>query len=901
MILHFGLDFDGPLVRPHTTAESGVLWLGPRGLLRWLEGQLACGGWASNTDYLRIEMYRQALVQHVSEATEPPFYAASFEADRFATAQVLLEHRDTLVLAGWAGTAALDVPPRLRTFSDVEMLYRAKCAAPDLRPQMQGEADRWSSVWPLLEEIELTLSEVWLYEPEAVLPTHLQRAIRTFQRKNTALRVAYRAPESQADGLLGRFQQHLTGQPLGDASDATTPNIALLRARNDSDLATFLAQTLAKNPNWRPCTLLPDANRVLEQAMTLEGLPALGIRPMSLARPALQVLKLAPAFLWQPIDVPKIMEFLTLPIKPFDWGLGLELARIMADRPGLNSDMWYAAVQRFKNSDNNSEIAKNQYDLWFSRYRTPIDQLAPKADAIRIFDFLHSWAMDQYESSTSKDAALLSLSAQAQRVAELLRALPEQRIGYLELERIVRTIYEPLPVSMSEAQVGHLPFVHASGALTHEVDELLWWNCVYRNDAPAADFWQPIERAWLEANNCAPERPQIASKRRLLARIKPVLYTKQRLWLAIPDQTEGADNVANLLLGDLEAVAVNLDALTYHIGQPADRDRLAALLQIPKATLESTLPHQRPRPQIEVPPLMVTPTEDRYLTPTNLDSLLYYPHRWYLKQQAGLNRTNVLSVTRDTTLLGNLAHRFFELLLQSKDLDAYEQADVSRWIEAQAPELLEKEGATLLSYGREPERKAFLNKVRQATWRLLNIIRTNGWTVEATEMDLLGQFAGLPIKGKADLVLRRDDEMAIVDLKWSGLNHRKALITNEEDLQLVLYAHLLPPVEAWPHTAYFIIEKGQMIARNRMAFKEALEAGGGQAAHHEACERILARMIQTFEWRLRQLSEGRLEVRTARNAMELDEIYGAQLLELLEMKTEDARWDDYRTLIEFMG
>ena len=52
---------------------------------------------------------------------------------------------------------------------------------------------------------------------------------------------------------------------------------------------------------------------------------------------------------------------------------------------------------------------------------------------------------------------------------------------------------------------------------------------------------------------------------------------------------------------------------------------------------------------------------------------------------------------------------------------------------------------------------------------------------------------------------------------------------------------------------------------------------------------------------MEQLQNGLLEIRTERTSNELEEIHAADLADLLEMKREDARWDDYRTLIDFMG
>jgi hypothetical protein len=216
-----------------------------------------------------------------------------------------------------------------------------------------------------------------------------------------------------------------------------------------------------------------------------------------------------------------------------------------------------------------------------------------------------------------------------------------------------------------------------------------------------------------------------------------------------------------------------------------------------------------------------------------------------------------------------------------------------------AQDLLEREGATLLLYGREPERNVFLNRLLHAAWSLITLLRNNNWQVEGTEVVLEGSFAGITLKGKADLVLRRGEELAIVDLKWSGARRRLEMIRNREDLQLVLYAGMLASGASWPHTAYFILEEGRMIARNNAAFKEAQTAD--QSSDHAAvCAQVLERMEKTFTWRMAQMQSGQLELRTARTATELDALYGDILLELLEMRDEDARWDDYRILLDFM-
>ena len=60
---------------------------------------------------------------------------------------------------------------------------------------------------------------------------------------------------------------------------------------------------------------------------------------------------------------------------------------------------------------------------------------------------------------------------------------------------------------------------------------------------------------------------------------------------------------------------------------------------------------------------------------------------------------------------------------------------------------------------------------------------------------------------------------------------------------------------------------------------------------------IWDKMQKTFEWRLLQIKNGKIEIRTSFTCKELEEIYGDELIDVLEMKTDDAKFDDYRTLI----
>jgi hypothetical protein len=895
MILHFGLDFDGIVHAGHQPVRTGVLYAGSQKLLHWLEAQFGLSGYPEQTDYLRVELYRQSIAQLLEGA----FYAQSYASDRLATASALLDWRDELLLGGWDFVPEPSLPARLLVMAGAEAIFQKKISDPAIGPLAFGKADRFAQVLRAVKSHKLPLSSIELHEPEGLLPPHIMRFIHSAREQQIPIAhapVTAHAPEHTHLGYLQRCILGNTSQPARDfpANDS----ICILKAHRDSDAAVWIAQILRKNPGFQPVFLIPELSLTLEQTLVLEGFPSMGILSASLARPSLQVLKLAPAFIWEPVDVFKIMEFVTLPVKPLDDGLSLEIARVMSGKPGLFSDTWFAAVFGYLERGEVPEEAREQYEFWFNRRRYKADGTAPKKDAVGIYAFLHDWAHRYFEKNGRKNASLLVLAEQARRIRDLLEALPEQRLTFLELERIVRTIYDPSPVQMAPAESTAFEYVHNQGALADPVQNLIWWNCLFENTAPKPDKWFPEERQHLALKGIQLSDPARESRLNLWKQQYPVLQTTQRLMLVVPEQANGADTVPSLLLGDIEAAFGSARDFTYRLDNGEDLHRLQTVLALPgQATLAPRIVG-RPQPvlMLEHPEYM---EESPYETFTNLESLLYYPHRWFFRQKAKLYPASLFSVTADYTLLGSLAHRFFEMLLQ-EDLTGIDKKGVQDWIDRQAETLLEREGATLLLYGREPERNAFLTRVKNAAWSLISILRTNGWSVLHTELDLEGVFCDIPVRGKADLVLQRGDEMAIVDFKWSGAKRRREMIRNGEDLQLILYAHLLQPGSAWPHTAYFILEEGRMIARNRAAFSDAVLAGRGDETHRDACDRIFDKMEKTFRWRMEQVRNGHIELRTARTAPELEALYEGQLMDLLEMKNEDARWDDYRTLLEFM-
>lgn len=901
LTIYFGLELEDRVLPNIKTTQGGIHYHGPNSLLLLLESHLGQIGYSENTNYLRIAQFRQALQVYLKRDSKA-FFKAAFEADQLATAEELLAKRDELLLAGWNFEIESNLPSRLTTLAKIEAILQEE----DDIHFIRGFADRFVNILTICKERPTPIQNIYLNESLDLLPYHWQQLFNALAGKGTQLQ-QIAPPTIDGNTDLHIFQKALTGK-RSQQSLQKDGSLIILKSKRDTDAAAFLAQLLQLNPDFRPACLIPEKTRVLDNALTQEGLPSLGILSASLARPTLQILKLATVFLWRPIDPFKVLEFVTLSVKPLEYDLAAIIARLIAQRPGMNSDAWYAAINEyFENLEEEAKTdalldvnkIRKQYQFWFERKRYNIARSVPKEEVIEIYEYVAEWASQTFESEGSTNQSLLVLSEQAKRIKELLEALPDSYnfISNLELERIVRTIYAPSPIQFKEVEVDHLPYVYHPSAIIQSVPDLLWWNFSQSERPSFFSKWYQPEINYLASIGVQLENPQRENARLIWHRKQPILQTKDRLVLVIPERVEGSEVLSHPLLGDMEAIFGELASITYDIDRPYNREILEAYFQLPQQVVLEKQTIQAPFPVLQLTETDLV-DEREHETFTSLSSMLYYPYQWFFRHKVRLHKSSLLSVAKENRLKGNLSHRFIELLLKEnkEQIQSLERKEVNAYIEEKSGQLFAREGATLLMYGKEPERLAFLNKVKYAAWSLVKTIQDNCWKVRATEKDLDGHFLNVPIKAKADLVLERDGESAVLDLKWSGSNFRRRMIKNEEDLQLVLYSKLLDKNNIWSHTGYFILDKGEILARNNQAFSncEALQV---DADHIAVNERILSKMEATYAWRKAQLEKGQIEIRTEQTQQDLEELYAGELMDLLELKDGNAPFDDYRVLI----
>ncbi len=896
MTVHFGQAFNESVLRDEHQTTGGSLYVGTNGFLLLLEQLLGLGAALPDVQHLRVAAYRRVLTAYAA-VHEGAFYAASMEADPLAVATQMLQLRDDLVLAGW-GFDATNSPPRLQTFAELEAMWPT-----DDHPI--GLADRVEKIEKTLRQRSVLLDEILVYEPIAELPKYLERLLTALA--STGIKVhECRIETPILDNDLGRWRTF-----LGNPNEPRQPlqadgSLLVFRAARESHAAEVFASLLRLNPDWVPVFLMTQKNRSLEDALLQEGLPSFGMLSSSPSRPMLQLLRLVTAFLWDPLDTNKVLEFVLLPTCPIDKNLAREIARLIAQKPGIGSEVWYQRIGSFfdqieqKALDGESDIdvlsVKVAYQFWFEQPRYSDE--VPRDRVNNLLEHLLDWATTVYEISKlnrERSATLLVLREQIRRAIELLSAIPvaEKSFSPLELDRLIRTVYESAPIQYRDQEVGAYPFVYHPAAFAAPVSHLIYWNCIDNEPALALAWWRKEELEYLDNQGVTMETPARANRRMIRERLHPLQVTSQKLWLIIPNTIDGMETNDHPLLSYLEAAFKNLSPITASLDIPNTIENLQTQLALPAW---QSLAHE-PLPSTQAfislgtdVPLRV----DERLSFSNLENLFYYPHKWAMSSKAQLYSSEILNVTEGNTRLGNLAHRFLELIL-AENFYQWTQTDVQNWIDDKGQLILQTEGAPLLMYGKEPEKISFLRKITWAAWKLIGYIRDNRWQVHGTEMVLEGQFEGIPLRGIADIVLRRGTEFCIVDMKWSSETRFKNLLRNNEDLQLTLYAHMIS-VDPLPHTAYFIIDKANMLARNTAAFEDITPISPDVDAA-EIHRNIYQQMVKTYRWRAEQLQNGNIEVRNQYTINELNDFYGERLLDVLEMKEQESFYDDYKSLV----
>ena len=327
MEIRFGLHLDGQRSWQRRN-RLGHATVGPLGFLSLLETFLGLPRQMS-AEGERILQYRELLAE-LDGSTR--FYSRSFQADQYTVARTLLGWRDKWHLYGWDGSFPDDAPDRLRDMAAIEKLSSGRLAI--------GIGERLKAVAAALDQRKHPIDAVELTDPITDFPF----AWRGILEKLPVTQLEAPAITASATNL-SRLQQALLNPPTKRIPWNSDDSIIVVRSHSRIAAGGLMSSLCSRFPS--ETLLVAEAEGALYDTLSSAyGNARLGISEKSELRPPLQLLSLAFALAWKPLDVYALLEFLAHPMSPLPRFASAMLAEAVASQPGMGGEKWQEAMDR---------------------------------------------------------------------------------------------------------------------------------------------------------------------------------------------------------------------------------------------------------------------------------------------------------------------------------------------------------------------------------------------------------------------------------------------------------------------------------------------------------------------------------------------------------------------------
>lgn len=786
----------------------------------------------------RVAVYMGHL-QHHDNGTR--FYSASMKVDSVGTAVKLLSWRDEWLLGGWQGTAQASHPVRLQELAMVET------TASDMPP---GEATQLLLVEQALKATGPNpIASVSLVDPLEDFPLLWRRVLACLPN------VQARPTVPHGEGALRALQEKavlvMSGQePPSKMSPIADGSVQLVRTLSFSTAEHWLGAHAAAHPTDR-LVLAENHGDSLDTTLVATGGVNCGFENPSQLRPALQALGLALEMCWAPLDVGRLVDFLTHPVGPFSRKARATLAKAVAEQPGIGGAAWVEAKNKIA-ADKDGAALVVDIEFWLESERWPRHQGAPLDALLARADRLKEALRRRLSGDSSIAATFAPAHRQCAAVFDSLSELSRQGVTTLMPRQIEQLVAHATPTGASNpgaaSQVGCMRSANSAAACIEPADEVIWWMpstpmLVQQLPWSSAEV-QALKELGVELRDPVKQLSALA-----MQWLRPLLAARKRFVMVLPPPGREVHPVRQLLqqlIPDFEAQALDLDAA-------CSSQFLGSLTAQVKP-----LPFPQVQRYIQLPgPLKLSTNPQSY---TALNELFNAPALFALKRIARLNPTFILAVEEDNRLLGILAHRVFEKLFSHADALTWTNQQAKDWFRTQADELLGTEGAVLLMQGAGISLQRFQMTCEGAICSLLDHLREAKAVRVQTEAEFDGVLGPVPLTGKIDLLVELpDNKVVALDMKWRGDNRYARTLREGGHLQLALYSSLVEQKTGTAPAAlgFFILESGALFISHSGLFPQAQFTPPPDDVTVAA---LLDRAKATWSWRTGQFAAGQIEV-----------------------------------------
>lgn len=808
MDIVFGLFADGGAVPDHAGASTGALGapvVGPNGLLDLLETIYGLSA-PPTAHVVRIAAWQAALAAADDGAR---FWSASSAVDAWSSARTLLSWRDMLIEAGWDATQAW-APGRIAD------LAAAEGATVDFPSSTADRVRRVADA--ITPSVAQTIRRLRLVDERNFLPSGWRDLLAKLEEHGVSIEPIQPSASAPADTALGQLQRWmLDGQPHGSAPDGSLTLATASSSVLAAEIVGQWAERVSTGPDSVGLLAQNGDTHLLDHGLAAAGQPRAGRSRRSPHRGTLQLLLLGFKISWSPFDPHALMELLMFARSPIAGRAASRLARALEETPGRGSELWtqtWVSIQDAEEAAATTDKERAAVSERIARWRAwaepvlsdPIEGITV-FDAAAICDRTVAWALARH--ANDPDPLYLATAALASDVRAALVALDRPTLPRTLIERIIDQALDTghdNPAAI--AQATNWRTAAHPGAIWSGVDYVIWWNFTATAEGTGRPPWTHAERDMLASTGCVLDDPALAGQALSAAWERAILNCRKRL-LLVSSGLDAHDEAGRHPVA--HRIAPALDS-------SADIIRLEDALSVEQSDLAGEMLVRVALERVPVPSARISWTtpvgyaarlEGRVESATSFENLLSCQLKWALNHVAGLRLGRARSIPDENRLLGNLAHAIARIVFAPGPPPPPDAAAQSA--RSILDTIVDQIAAPLRHPALASELAFAERRLPEAMAALAQSLATNGLVVEATELQVSGEFEeALAVRGAIDLVARDPaGDIVIVDLKWTRrADSRGQELTGGHAVQLATYGAMAAQ-DAPYRAGYYMLNQRQ--------------------------------------------------------------------------------------------
>jgi hypothetical protein len=848
MNIRFGLHLDGQCGW-HDHDSLGEVTVGSSGMLGILEAQLGLIA-ESVPQSQRVVQYLDCL-KKCNHADR--FYYRSLEADELGTAATLLSWRDQWHLFGWNGEIESSPALRLSDMAAVESVARGKVGL--------SEGERLAMILQVIKYRTPAIDCVVLTHPLSTFPKRWRQVLENLPIEFNRLEVAARS-----GSFLNKLQDRLRRSQAGESFTKEDRlifqedgSVVVVRAETKLLAASWLANQIDQGID-DAVIVTSDSASLLDDMSVAAGQARQGLGESSAYRPALQLLPMALALLWVPLDFSVLISFLSHPISPVRSYARRKLAGKLSSSPGIGGSEWESVLADIdEHFGEEAAIVRQQIGVWIDHPRFEQESGVPIVYImVRAQELANYFSVRLGDTDDARRASWNAGLSQATAFMRSLEQLQESDASIIRPRQLQKLLAQATSRGTANpnlvAEVGAIAVVSDPSAVVESFEHVIWWQPIMPV-IPKSYPWSVTECRVLD--EAGVELPMLGEVLDNLAAdwLKPILAARKQLVIILPPkdaEVHPAWQMMSALVRELPEHS--LDQVIS--GECVLTDKVIEVphTPLPAAKRWWNLPKNTPIPI------------RGYDSFSSLELFIFNPYQWLLRYPAGLKASNILSVSDGFLLDGQLAHSIVEQFFALPKPLEMSEAKVRIWFDQTFPQVIKSEGAVLLMHGRRSDYEGLRYRLLRALTTLISQLKTAGIISVESELEMNGHYPGGEILGYADLVLRNDlGNVAIVDMKWGGVKKYAEKLTKNSHLQLGIYAELMhQKTKKWPEVAYYVLAEAKLFTQNAHYFPNGVVVN---KKVEESTPHLWERFKKSYAWRSAQLKQRKFEV-----ALELIEV-----------------------------